>query len=401
MERAAWDSKWIEINLDAIRHNYLAVRERVASSVKMLGVVKADAYGHGAVETARLLEDLGLDMLGVTTIQEGIELRRGGIVLPILVFAPFLPADMMTAIEHKLTVTVANFAAIEGLKKNLPSSAGVLKVHLKVETGMGRTGFWPEQIVRAAREMKELQGVLLEGIYSHLATAMWKDKTYARRQYGRFQEALADLERSGFHGLIRHICNSAGILELPEMHLDLVRTGTLLYGQYPHPRLEKSLRLQDPWSMQARVLYLHQLPPGHSVGYGRTYKTKGYTRVALLPVGFADGLQVEPILKPASFYEFLKGLAKSLLYYLGHPRVSPQVVFGTKKCPIIGKIGMQLTSVDVTALPEVEIGSVAGIPLRRTSASPLIPRVYLEEGKVKLISVRARQEYQEKEGAGF
>ena len=374
------DSRWVEVDLEAIRHNYRQIRRFVDKNVKILSVVKADAYGHGAVETARVLEEMGTDMLGVTTVQEGRKLREGQIAAPILVFGPFLPEEIAVAAGHDLTVTVAGLETLRFLEKAAVSYSHRIKIHLKVETGLGRTGLWPSETAETIRQVADIPGLELEGIYSHLATAMQNDKRYAYKQFNCFQETLALLEKEGLNrNFTRHISNSAAVLDLPEMNLDMVRVGTLLYGQYPHPRQEGRLDLKNPWSFKARVIYIRELPPGHSVGYGRTYKTKRPTRIAVLPVGFADGLQVEPVLKPTSLWELLKGMAKLVLQYLGITRSVQKVVFARGRGELIGKIGMQLSLVDITGIPGVEIGTVADIPVRRTAVSSDVPKLYWEE----------------------
>lgn len=376
------DSRWVEVDLEAIKHNYRQIRRFVNEGVKILSVVKADAYGHGAVPVGRVLEKMGTDMLGVTTVEEGRKLREGGITIPILVFGPFLPEDVPAIARSGLTVTVAGLETLRFLK-DYAAGAGTraaIKIHLKVETGLGRTGIWPQDVVYAARQAASLPGLELEGVYTHLATAMWNNKAFAREQFALFRQALGFLEEAeAGRNLLRHISNSAAVIDLPEMNLDLVRVGTLLYGQYPNPRQEGTLDLKNPWSLKARVVYIRELPPGKTVGYGRTYKTRRPTRIALLPVGFVDGLQVEPVLKPAGFWELIKGMAKLMLQYLGITRANQAVIFTRGKGRLIGKIGMQLSTVDITGLPEVEIGAVAEIPARRTAVSAALPRLYLEK----------------------
>lgn len=373
----------VEIDLDAVKHNYREVQKKVKAEVKILGVVKADAYGLGAVEAGRVLEREGIEMLGVTNVAEGKELREAGISVPILVFGPFLQEEMRDIIDSNLTVTIG---AREGLVFLRQVPAGInrkIKVHLKVETGFGRTGFWPGEVVEAACELKSMAGVELEGVYSHLATAMWREKGYAQSQFRLFKEAMDALEAAGFRDLIRHICNSAALIELPNMHLDMVRVGTVLFGQYPNAHLRESLSLRNPWTLKTRVVSLRELPPGHNVGYSKAYKTKHKTKVAVISLGFADGLQVEPMLKPSGFMELLKRMLKPLLQYLDIKRAAQPVFFEEGEGRVIGKAGMQLTMVDVSNVPGLKIGSWATVPVRRTAVSPLMPRVYFENGEIK------------------
>lgn len=376
-------AKWVEIDLDAIEYNYLQVRQMVDKRTKILAVVKADAYGHGAVEVAGALEKIGADMLGVTTVEEGNWLRENQISLPILVFGPFLPQDVETIFEAGLTVTISSREQLEWLKQAIFNSDRKIRVHLKVETGMGRTGFMPSELVEIACEVSRFPGLILEGVYSHLATAMWKNKKFAQSQFRIFKNTIHVLEQAGISGLIKHISNSAAILELPEMHLDMVRMGTLLYGQYPAPRFEGRLDLKDPWVFKSRIAYLRELPAGWSVGYGRTFKTSRITNIAVIPVGFTDGFQLEPILKAANLLDLIKGFAKQFLYYINHPLASPRVLLPDGEGRVIGKVGMQLTMIDVTGINGVEIGAVVRVPVRRTAVSIAVPRVYLKDKNIQ------------------
>ena len=375
-ERIKAGSGWVEVDLGAIQHNYREIRRRIKPEVKILGVVKADAYGHGAIAISRALEELGVEMLGVTTPEEGRRLRQAGITTPILVFSPFLPEEAASFVDFDLTATIASFEAIHWLGEAAEKRNRIIKVHLKVETGMGRFGFWPEEVVAAAQEIRQTSGLFLEGIYSHLATAMWKNKKYCYRQFGIFRETCEELERAGIGGLLKHMANSAAVLELPEMQLDMVRVGTLLYGQAPVPYMEKNLKLKDSWNLKAKVIYIRKLPTGQTAGYGRTFKASKPVLVAILPLGFVDGIQVEPLLKPANLLDVVKGIAKLVLRYFGYQKLSPLVQFPGGTGRVIGKVGMQLTMVDVSAVQGIAVGTVACLPARRTAIRADIPKVY-------------------------
>lgn len=377
------EAKWIEVDLDALENNYREIRQKLAPEVKLLGVVKADAYGHGAVEVSRKLAALGVDMLGVTTPEEGRALREGQVSVPILVFGAFLPEEAAYYARYDLTATVACREAVDWLKQAAEEYDCLIKVHLKVETGMGRFGLWPQEVVAVAREVSATPGLYLEGVYSHLATAMWQDKSYSRKQFRIFTKTCAELEETGCKGLIKHIANSAAVLELPEMHLDMVRVGTLLYGQAPAPRMEKLINLKDSWSLKAKVIYIKNLPAGHTAGYGRVFKAKKPTTLAILPVGFVDGIQMEPVFKPASLLDLLKGMAKLLLRYLGYQKIGAPIRFPQGIGRIVGKVGMQLIMVDISEVEGVAVGTIARIPARRTAVNPCIPKVFFEKGQMK------------------
>lgn len=379
METFSTGLKWIEVDLSAVKNNLGEIRKKVGPHVKIMGVVKADAYGLGALETSRVLAANEADMLAVTTVEEGLELRGGGISCPILVLGPFLPQEAFDMAKAKLTATVASLEQITWLAEASALSKEKIAVHLKIETGMGRLGFIPEQAAEAAKRINALPGLALEGIYTHLATAMWKKQKYVRQQCGMFQNAVHNLETAGITGLIRHIASSAALISLPDLHLDMVRAGTLLYGQPPLSGITGGMALRDPWTFKTRVVYLKELPPGHGVGYGRTYVTKRRTRVAVIPAGFFDGLSVEPVFRPVNLAETGKGIVKIVLQYLGHPRMAIPVLFAGGTGRVIGKVGMQLSMVDVTGIDGVEVGSEAILPVRRTVAGKTIPRIYTAE----------------------
>jgi alanine racemase len=378
------ESRWIEIQKSALVHNYQQVQNAVGPAVKVLAVVKANAYGLGMVPCAQLLQEQGAAMLGVTTFEEGIALRKAGLKLPILVFGPVLQEQVGLAATYRLTISITSPQAvdrvIEGMEKLALEAAGAVEpisVHLKVETGMGRFGIWPKEAAAAARAIAGHPGLRLEGVYTHFATANQSRGAYFQKQWSLFQEALHNLKEAGFSNLIRHCANSAAIIAFPDCYLDMVRCGTMLYGQKPVVDQGKEIKLQDPWRFLARVLEVRTLPAGHGIGYGVVYRTKKASRIAVLPVGIVDGVNMEPVLQPTGIKDVIKGTAKLWLRYLKIGRQNIMVKFEAGAAPVVGKVGMQLLMVDVTHLPQVEIGSVAQVPLRRTAAGQDIPRHYV------------------------
>lgn len=372
----AENNRWVEIDLEAIKHNLISVRTRLNQGVKVLGVVKGDAYGHGAIGVARLLEAEGIDMLGVTTLEEGLELRNAGIKVPILIFSPLLPHEIEIAILNDLRVSISHEKMARWLIKSVERLGTKTYVHLKIETGMGRTGLWPRDVIGITKILASNKLVEVEGIYSHLATAMWKDKKYARQQFSIFQSVVNNFIQEGINIPLKHISNSAGILDLPDFNLDMVRVGTLLYGQLPSNEVIGKLELRDPWKLKAKVIYLHHLPKGYSIGYSRTYTAKRNSIIATVPMGFVDGIQVEPVGKPANILEVLKVAIKSLLLFLGHKRMIPVARYKGYRLPFVGKVGMQLTMLDATDCPELQVGDIVELPARRTSVNAKIPKVY-------------------------
>jgi len=381
--------KWIEIDLDAIANNFQRIREFVKKETRILGVVKADAYGHGLVEVAKEFERQGIDYLGVTEISEGVQLRKAGIKVPILVFGPFLPEDIYYIKDNELTMSLADINTIKLLAQKELS----VKAHLKLETGLGRTGIKFADLEKTAEILKNNKNIEIEGIYSHLATAMWDNPSFSIKQFTEFLKAVEFIESRGLSIPIKHICNSAALTKFPEMHLDMVRAGTILYGQTVAGKQAFSSQLQDAWSLKGQITYINELPKGHSIGYERTHILKKKSRTAVVPIGFAHGFSIEPIPRPKGIRDLIRVLGKIILRYLNHSRVKTYAKIRDKNVPIIGKVGMQLTILDVTDISEIKIGETVELPGRRTSISPTIPKVFLKEGKpIKVRNVTEKYE---------
>lgn len=380
-----WDigPRWVEIDLDAIMNNVEVIKELLRPGTRLMAVVKADAYGFGAVEVSRAVLEAGADMLGVTTLDEGMELREHGIDAPILVFAPLSAEEMGYAARGNLTVSVDDpevLGALSGF--SVPQ-----KIHLKINTGMNRFGMDTAQAEECIRRAREIPGLEVEGIYSHLAMTPATGKAFVMQQFQTFSHLLDQLEGQGLEVPVKHICNSGAVLEMPEMHLDMVRVGNLLYGQYPLGyKKDGKVRLQDPWKARARLVHIRQVAPGEAVGYGRDFKAKKSTKVGIIPVGFADGLDVAPQFKPKSLSDLVRMLLKTILGFFGKRVGTPLASIEGKPLNILGRIGMQVAAVDLSPSPHSRPGDTVEVFLRRTTASSRLPRVYLSQGR--LVAVR-------------
>ena len=370
---------WIQIDSGAVKHNLMKIKERLKQDTRLLAVVKADAYGCGAEEMARVFMDAGADMLGVAFLSEALELRRTGIVAPILVFAPLLVEDMQEALAHDLTVSAGNLEELQELAGVAGNMGKKVSVHLKIETGMGRAGFFPEEISSALALLKSENLLQIEGIYTHFARA--GNAGYTRGQFAKFKKCLQYLEEEGVHIPLKHCANSTATVLYPEMQLDMVRVGTLLYGQYP-AFLKVRIDLDDPWQVFARVLTVKKFPRGHYIGYGGEFKTKRESKIAAIPIGFDDGYATLPITRPKNFVDLLKKVAKDVLAYLGKEQQVLTVSIRGREAPVIGRIGMQLSMIDLTGIPEVRVGEEVKLTMGRVTASSKLPRVYVEEGQV-------------------
>lgn len=370
---------WAEIDLDHLAHNYEILRQRIGPSCKFLGVVKADAYGHGAVHIASVLEDLGADYLAVSSLDEAMELRLNGIAMPILLLGHTPEDQVPLMIENKITQTVTCEAKAIEYSQAAVRCGGTLKVHIKLDTGMSRLGFLcdglhfdsgVEAIVRSCR-MPNLEA---EGIFTHFSVSDEDDsesRAYTRRQFELFQAVIEALEQRGIRFSLRHCANSGAVARYPETWLDMVRPGLLLYG---YGADAKKLGLLPVMCVKSVVNTIKIFDEDVSISYGRLFQTSQKTRIGVLPIGYADG--------------FFRCLSNRY-----------QVWTPAGPAPIRGRICMDMTMVDLTGLPEVQVGQEVEIfgshnPVEKMAetagtipyelccaVSKRVPRVFLKNGK--------------------
>jgi len=280
---------WAEIDLSAIARNVAALRS-VSKAPHFMAVVKANGYGHGAVQVAKTALESGADWLGVATVEEGVELRRAGITAPILVLGLVVPGQADTVIMYDLSVALFDLGLARALSQWARPIMRKAKVHLKVDTGMSRVGLPPGKLARMAELLAALPGLEVEGVFTHFAAADEPENDYTAQQIERFNAALAELAEAGIRPAIRHAANSAGLLLHPEADYDLVRGGIALYGLPPDPAVTWPVDLTPALTWKTRVGQVKRVEAGTPVSYGCTYRTTGEEQIATLPVGYADGL---------------------------------------------------------------------------------------------------------------
>ncbi|MGB9808731.1 MAG: alanine racemase [Caldanaerobacter sp.] len=321
-----------EVYLDNLIHNFNEIKKTVGNGVRVMPVVKANAYGHGSYYVAKVLVENGADYLAVATVDEALELRERGITVPILVLG-YTPLEQAgEAIEKQIVFTVFDLKYVKELETRALKRDKKVKVHVKIDTGMGRIGYTDIDLaVEEISEMKRLKGVELEGIFSHFATADEKDKEYAKEQFEKFKKVLEKLEERGIKIPLKHIANSGAITDLKHTYLDMVRPGITLYGSYPSDDVNKTLDLKPVMNFKTKIVYLKEVPENTSVSYGRTFITKRRSKIATLPVGYADGL--------------------NRLLSNNH-----RVIVRGKFAPIVGRICMDQTMIDVTDIEGVDVG---------------------------------------------
>lgn len=326
---------YAEISLEAIGHNIKEVKKRLPEGVKLLGVVKANAYGHGAVPVASYLENQ-VDYFATATIEEAIELRENSISTPILILGYVSPSQYGDLVEYNITQTIDSYAQALALEKEAARRNRKAKVHLAVDTGMTRIGFQvTENDADEAAKIAGLPHLELEGMFTHFSCADQEDKTYCAMQMEKYDKMTELLAKRGVTIPLRHICNSAGIMEFDDHRFEMVRSGIITYGIYPSEEVKKErLNLIPALSWKSHVIHVKEVGPGIGVSYGATYVTeKPMTRIATVSAGYADG----------------------------YPRaLSNQgfVLIHGKKAPIIGRICMDQMMVDVTEIPDVQVEDI-------------------------------------------
>jgi alanine racemase len=326
-EQPAWQGRpvWADIDLDALDHNVRALK-RKAGGALLMAVVKANAYGHGATAVGRAALSAGADRLGIVCLDEGEELRRAGITAPVLIMGhtPVSQAERVVALG--LTPTVGSRAFAEAVARHAVDRGVTLPVHLKLETGLNRYGLPPEQLLPLAESMRDLPGLDVEGLWTHFATGDEVDKSYVQRQFRAFSAVAEQLPWIR----LRHVANTATVLDMPELSLDMVRAGIGIYGCYPSQDVDRSTPLRPVLSLKSRVARLRRLDAGESVSYGRTWTASRPSVVALVMCGYADGL-------------------RRALSSRGN------VLIRGYRAPIVGRIAMDMCVADVTDIPYVAL----------------------------------------------
>lgn len=369
------DNKWIEIEAAAIENNLAEIRAHMLDDVILIAVLKADAYGHGAVATAGILAAAGVGYFAVTFLQEALELRNAGIEASILLLSPLVTEEQFeAAIGAGLTLSLASWREGHLLDKVSTRMGRTVCVHLKVETGLGRFGFAEEEVLPFCQAFKDHANICIEGIYTHMAAAA-SDPAYTSRQYQSFLHVIESLAQEGIEIPMTHCANSAVFLNYPHMHMNAVRIGTLLSGQYPVGDFHHSLRLQDPYHFKARILSVKKLPAGSYLGYYKTYRLKRDALVAVIPVGFGDGLALEAANPPAGFVDFVKVMVKKCLAYMNVSRYVTSVSIGGQSYPVRGKVFMQLALVELPVNSTIAAGDIVEVPVRKTLASSSVARI--------------------------
>lgn len=325
---------WVEINHNALAHNVKEIKRILAPQTELMAVIKADAYGHGAVNVAHTLLKNNCDFLAIATLGEGIELRKAGITARILLLGAInTPTEVKAIAYWNLEATLCNIKQTLIFAETLREEGQKLPVHLKLDTGMSRLGTYWQDAVEFVQFVQNLPSLQIASIYSHLATADDLDSTMMWEQHKRFEKAIASLKLSNFKLPCLHLANSAGTLSDTRLHYDLVRVGLALYGEYPAPHFQDKIKLQPVMQVKARITQIKTIPANTGVSYGHTFKSDSELKLAVIGIGYADGV---PRLLSNKIQVLIKG----------------------KFAPQIGNITMDQIMIDVTKIPDLEVGEV-------------------------------------------
>lgn len=328
---------WAEIDLDNLKNN-LGEIKKVCKDKDIIGVIKANAYGHGAMEIAPTLLENGVNRLAVAVLSEAMELRMSGIKAPVMIlgYTPPYLGDML--VDNDIEQTIYSYEDALELSKIAGIKKKILKIHIVVDTGMGRIGFLPtEESIEDVYKISKLPNIKIQGIFSHFSSADDSDKEYTLYQMNKFKEFINKLEGKGINIPIRHLANSAAIIDLEQTHLDAVRAGIIMYGYYPSNYvLKDKLKLKPVMSLKTSIVHIKKLPKGEYISYGRTFKTEKESIIATLPVGYADG-----------YNRLLSNKGK--------------VIVNGKFAPIIGRVCMDQCMIDVTSIDGLKVGDIVTI----------------------------------------
>ena len=318
---------WAEISIKALSKNFLRVKEIVGDRVKVMSVVKADAYGHGAIKVSMTLEGLGSDMFGVASVDEGLELYMSGIKAPIVILGGIYEDEINSVVKYGFIPAIYSSDILEKLNNIAYKNNLKIKYHLKVDTGMNRLGIKPIDLVQFLQNAMQYKNVTTDGIFTHLSSADLDERSYTEHQIDIFNKSIKDLKKERISFKYIHVANSPAIQRYPKSHFNLVRPGIMIYGAYG----DKEVYLHPVMKLKSRIVQIKKLPAGSRISYGGTYITKKPTKIAVLPIGYADG--------------YIRQFSNKALVSIN----------GTKAC-VIGRVCMDLTIIDVTDIDKVKVG---------------------------------------------
>lgn len=325
---------WAEIDLSALTHNIVAIQNRIGPRVSIIGIVKADAYGHGDYEVCKALQGQGVEIMGIAILEEGIHLRDKGIRTPLLLLGGIFEGQIDEVIRYNLMPTVYDLGLAGALSKKARYFKRNVKVHVYVDTGMGSIGVKHNKAVEFVKTLMTMQNIIVDGIFTHCSSSDEKDPSYTGLQIQRFKEVLTGLEAINLHVPLRHMANSGAIIGHPDAYFNAVRPGLSLYGMYPSEAVSRNIRIRPVMSLKAKIIHIKDMEAGDVVGYCRTHQITKPSRIATLPLGYDDG------------------------YNRLHSNRGRVIIRGIT-APIVGLVCMDQCFVDVTGIRDAAVGDEA------------------------------------------
>ena len=315
-----------EINLETAERNLALVKERIGENVAVMAIVKADAYAHGAVELSKAFLKGGTEFLAVADSYEGMELRSHGIKSPIVILNSPLPEEVGGILEYELTPAVSDTDIPELISEKTEKQ---VKIHVEVDTGMGRGGFHPGNLAHKLDRINQLKNIVIEGMFTHFPSA--EDRDFTAKQLARFKEVILKTEEAGINIRYKHSANSAGILDYPESIFNMVRPGLCLYGIFPSPHVNRDIAIEPVLTLKSEIINIREMPEGSTLSYGKTYTTTRKTTIGTVPAGYSCG-------------------------YDRRLSNKADVLVRGKRCPVVGTICMDICLIDLSGVPEAETG---------------------------------------------
>jgi len=321
---------WAEIDLNAVRDNLTCIK-RLIKDKAIMAVVKANAYGHGLCRISEVLIDEGVNYLGVATVDEALKIRKSGIDIPVLVLGSVLEEEADIAVRNNITLTLCDERLLEILSDFARRTDLKPKVHVKIDTGMGRIGVWHEDAAAFIKKVAEKKEIEMEGVYTHFSSAA-RDKVFTQMQIESLDKVLKEVREEGIEIKYTHAANSVAVVDWKDAHFNMIRTGIMLYGVYPKKNFKKKFRLKPVMNLKTKIVHLKDTPPGRSISYGRTYITQKPTKIATIPIGYADG-----------YGRILSNKAEALI--------------NGQYAKVVGMVTMDQTILDVGHIPDVKVGN--------------------------------------------
>lgn len=365
-------TSWIEVDKAAIRHNLAEINQKL-NPKRLLAVIKANAYGHGVKEVSHLLLEQGVNYLGVALAEEALELRKSGIAVPILVLSPVIEEVIYDLLKANCVLSVSSLTQVKNINQTANSLNKTAKIHININTGMNRYGINPKDLPLLLGKVQEARNISLDGAFTHFPQA--ENQTLTKKQFKDFLGHVELIKEKFNSDLIFHCANSVATVKYKEMHLDMVRIGTLIFGQ---SKVSSNLDLRRTWKLKSKIVHLMDVAKGQGISYGSEFVAKNDMKIAIIPLGFYHGISMWPNHTSISLKTAAKNVIKEVLKLRRANKVIEKAYINNKEVFYVGKTGMEHIALDVTHLNSVAVGDVVVLRTLQTAVNQSVPIVYKE-----------------------